>query len=87
MILRLAGTGLREDQQPVAQVELGNLGKDAVLELDRPEDRIPGEQHLGLAQEHKALLRQCVVEPGKYPALGLRLEVHQAVAADQQVHA
>jgi hypothetical protein len=56
-----------------------------VLEVDRGEQRAVREQALGLPEEQHAVLGEREVEARQDTALHLRGEVHERVAADQQV--
>ena len=62
------------------------LGEHPPLHVDRLERCALGQQRLRLAQEKYARGRQREMEARQNPRLGLGVEVHQAVAADQQVH-
>jgi hypothetical protein len=77
----------RSSSFAVAQHYLGHLHKDAVLEVQRSEQVRPREQHLRPAQEQVAVVIEGKVEAGQDAVLGLGVEIHQRVAAHQQVQA
>ena len=79
------GTGSAPDGAPGCDVGGRTLRKMPALEVDRREQVAVAEQHLGLAEEQHAAVGEREVEPGEDPGLGLGVEVHQRVAADQQV--
>ena len=67
--------------------DLRDLAEDPLLQVHRNEERVTPQQHLGFAQEEIALFAEGVVQARQDPGLRLRLEVHQGIAADQQVDA
>ena len=71
--------------QPQAGVGLGHFAEDAIGQFERFEQFAVGQQHLGLAEKQVAVLVQREVEPGENVALTLGIEIHQRVAADDQV--
>ncbi len=72
---------------PLGQGGPADLGEHAVLQVKRRKDGLPGEEHLGLAHEKKALVVEGIVQPGQDPGLGLGFEVHQRVSTEEEVDA
>src|ERR1041384_7603014 len=68
-------------------IPLGDLGKDPALEIDRRKEVRMGQQHLRLPEQEISPLRQSEVEAIEDLRLRLDVEIHQRVAADQQVDA
>src|SRR5262245_4400840 len=66
---------------------LGNLHKDAMLDVDGFEQLGSGSKHLGPAQKEISRRIESEVEPREDARLQLRVEVHERIAADQQVEA
>jgi hypothetical protein len=58
-----------------------------VLQVDRLEQPVAAEQHLGPAEEEDAARDQRQVEAVQHAFLRLGVEVHQGVAAQQEVEA
>src|SRR5439155_9900716 len=77
--------GLGEDHQAIAQVDLRGLHEDAVLQVDRTEHAGVHKEHLRPPQEEEARVVEREVETGEDLALGLEVEVHEGVAAHEQV--
>src|SRR4029077_2332490 len=84
---RLGSGRLRGGDAELPLSNLRDLAEDPLLQVDRDEERVAPKKHLGLAQEQVALFTQGVMEAGPDARLGLGLEIHQGVAADQQVDA
>ena len=82
---RLLAAGPRHVHQPLAQVAPGDLGEDPALQVHRDERIVVGQERLGLAEEEEPALVQREVEPLEDAGLGLGVEVHQGVAAGQEV--
>ena len=61
------------------------LRKTAVLEVQRGEPVAVAQQHLGVPEEQHALRRQRKMQAAQHISLRLGVEVHQGVAAHQQV--
>ena len=73
---------------PIAhRVGLAHLPEHAPLELDRREQILVRDQHLGLAEQQHAVVVEREVEPPQDLRLRLGGEIHQRVAADEQVDA
>ena len=64
---------------------IGDFAEHPPFHVDRREQGGVAQQHLGLAEEEDAVVGQGEVEPAQDPGLGLGVEVHQRVAADEQV--
>jgi hypothetical protein len=77
--------GRVDGQQAIAQAAVRRALEDPPPEVHRPEAVAVRQQRFGLAEEDVAVLRHREVEAGKDPGLGLDVEVHQRVAADQQI--
>ena len=77
--------GLCEHGETIGQRVLGDLHEDPPLEIERSEDVPVGQEHLGAPGEEKAAVIQGKVKPGQDPRLRLVVEVHQRVAAQQQI--
>ena len=61
------------------------LAEDPALEVDGGEHVAVRDHHLRLAEHQRPVIAQREVEVAQDPALGLRVEVHQRVAAEEQV--
>jgi hypothetical protein len=72
-------------QEPIDAVVHAHLHEHALLQLHRRERAHEVEQHLRLAEREEAALTQREVEPADNLTLRLVVEVHQRVAAEQQV--
>jgi hypothetical protein len=79
----LRGGGLFE--QAVAVRRARGLAERAVLEVEGLEQCAVAEQPFGLAEEEHPGVGECEVEPRQDPRLRLSCEVHQRVAAAQEV--
>src|SRR3954447_382440 len=82
-----ARPGLAEHPQALARVRLGHLAKDAPLQIDGREQVAMGEEHLGLPEHEDALGLKREVQAAEDLRLRLGVEVHQRVAADQEIDA
>ena len=82
-------TILRDEQQAVAQVETRarQSCEDATPEIERRERVGMGEERFGAAKEKDATIAQSEVKARQDPRLRFGVEVHQRVAADEQIDA
>ncbi len=64
----------------------GALAGDAPLHVHRDKHLCLCHQGFRAAEEEVAPVVEGEVEPAENPGLGLRVEVHERVAADQEVH-
>ena len=78
-------SALRHQQQAVPAVRLGHGPEHPPLQIDRREGGGVGEEHLGPAEDRVTRRIEREVEPLDDPRLRLRVEVHQRVAAEEQV--
>ena len=85
--LGLPAVAIGRAEQPVAEGRAGDLAEHPALRAHRREHVGAGDQHLRLAQEEVAALVQREVEVAEDPRLGLGVEVHERVPADQQLDA
>ena len=63
----------------------GALRKTALLQVHRHEQIGVRQQDLGLPEEQEAVRDQAEVQPREHAALRLGVQVHEHVAADQQI--
>src|SRR5437764_4384659 len=71
----------------LAQAKFGHLGKDAGPQAQRGEEVGVGKQHLCPAEKEETGLVKGKVKTGHDPGLGFSVEIHQGVAAYQEVQA
>src|SRR6266704_6393461 len=71
----------------LAQAKFGHLGKDVGPQAQRGEEAGQGEQHLCPAEKEETGLGEGKVKTGHDPGLGFSVEIHQGVAAYQEVQA
>ncbi|CAG7000123.1 hypothetical protein PICSAR164_02743 [Mycobacterium avium subsp. paratuberculosis] len=69
-----------------AAVAADRLAEDPVLEAQRGEPVTVAEQHLGVPQKQRALRGKRKMQAPQHISLGLGVQIHQRVAAHQQVH-
>ena len=80
---RLQAPRLRDQHQPFPEREPCHLREDALLLVDRVEQRAVRQQHLGPPQEQVTVVIQRVMKSSQDLALHLGREVNERVAADQ----
>ena len=71
----------------LAQAKFGHLGKDAGPQAQRGEEVGVGKQHLCPAEKEETGLAEGKVKTGHDPGLGFSVEIHQGIAAHQEVQA
>ena len=76
---------VRREPEPGPRVVTGDLAEDPPLQVDGCEGLLFGEQHLRLAEQQVAVVVQSEMEVVEDLGLGLGVQVHQRVAAGQQV--
>ena len=75
----------RHDADAVAHRRADDLVEDPPLDVRRAEQVGVRDEHLRLAEHEHAVVVEREVEPAQDPRLRLRVEVHERVAADEQV--
>ena len=85
LIAVLGAPSLSQDHQTLSERRPRYLPEDPLLEVDRLEDRAMHEQHLGSAEKQVTVVLERVMEAPQDAALRLRGEVHEGVAADQEI--
>ena len=75
----------RHDADAVAHRRADDLVEDPPLDVRRAEQVGVRDEHLRLAQHEHAVVVEREVEPAQDPRLRLGVEVHERVAADEQV--
>ena len=76
--------GLRRPQ--LESPSAPDLAEHPVLEVDRREGLAVAEQHLGAAEEEDPVVGQREVQPLDDLGLGVPVEVHHRIAAEEEIH-
>ena len=74
-------------EQPLVRVFAAHLGEDALLQVHRRERAREVQQHFRPAQHEVAAIAQREVKPVDDARLCFVVEIHQRVAAHEQIHA
>ena len=83
----LLGSVAVDEAHSVPPVHLRNPPENAPPEIDRREQLRVAQHHFRPAEDQDALVGEREVKTRQNPALRLRIEVHQRIAAHQDAHA
>jgi hypothetical protein len=85
MVTDFCITRFRHNQQAIAQAYFSLFGKNPRLEINRRKQVAMSQQHLRLAYKQKTFILEGKVEASQDACLGFSIEIHQGIAAYQQI--